>query len=189
MMAHSSTGIFPSSPIVLLLIHSRLGRNIKGFMIQGGDPTGTGKAGESIWGGWFNDEIRPTVKACSCSLLLHKLLNRGYIDSSIPVGWSQWPIKVPTRMVASSSLHMRNSRIWMVSTTSLRCCALTDASHVQGKYTIFGRIIDGAEDTLTAMERVPVNAKNRPLEDIQLENVRCISRILHFGRSVRCDLH
>ena len=31
-------------------------------MIQGGDPTGTGKGGESIWGGWFNDEIRPTVK-------------------------------------------------------------------------------------------------------------------------------
>jgi len=24
-------------------------RNIKGFMIQGGDPTGTGKGGESIW--------------------------------------------------------------------------------------------------------------------------------------------
>lgn len=71
-MAHSSTGTFTSSLALLLLIHSRLGRNIKGFMIQGGDPTGTGKAGESIWGGWFNDEIRPTVKACSCPLLLHK---------------------------------------------------------------------------------------------------------------------
>jgi cyclophilin family peptidyl-prolyl cis-trans isomerase len=32
-------------------------RVIKGFMIQCGDPTGTGRGGESAWGGRFNDEI------------------------------------------------------------------------------------------------------------------------------------
>lgn len=37
-------------------------RNIKGFMIQGGDPTGTGKGGTSIWGKKFNDEIRELLK-------------------------------------------------------------------------------------------------------------------------------
>lgn len=37
-------------------------RNIKGFMIQGGDPTGTGKGGTSIWGKKFNDEIRESLK-------------------------------------------------------------------------------------------------------------------------------
>jgi len=30
---------------------------IKNFMIQGGDPTGTGRGGESAWGARFNDEI------------------------------------------------------------------------------------------------------------------------------------
>jgi cyclophilin family peptidyl-prolyl cis-trans isomerase len=32
-------------------------RIVKGFMIQGGDPTGTGAGGESAWGGTFADEI------------------------------------------------------------------------------------------------------------------------------------
>jgi peptidylprolyl isomerase len=37
-------------------------RVIKGFMLQGGDPTGTGRGGESLWGGKFEDEVSPDVK-------------------------------------------------------------------------------------------------------------------------------
>jgi cyclophilin family peptidyl-prolyl cis-trans isomerase len=34
-------------------------RIVKGFMIQGGDPSGDGSGGESAWGGMFADEINP----------------------------------------------------------------------------------------------------------------------------------
>ncbi len=37
-------------------------RNIASFMIQGGDPTGTGKGGASIWGTPFDNEIREELK-------------------------------------------------------------------------------------------------------------------------------
>ena len=50
-------------------------RVIKGFMIQGGDPTGTGRGGESLWRGTFADEVTPQVKFDRKGLLA--MANRG----------------------------------------------------------------------------------------------------------------
>ncbi|KAG1504757.1 hypothetical protein G6F46_001494 [Rhizopus delemar] len=50
-------------------------RNIKKFMIQGGDPTGTGKGGESIWKRYFPDEIKTTLKHDARGVL--SMANRG----------------------------------------------------------------------------------------------------------------
>lgn len=37
-------------------------RNIKGFIVQTGDPTNTGKAGKSIWGEKFEDEFKDNLR-------------------------------------------------------------------------------------------------------------------------------
>lgn len=50
-------------------------RVIKDFMIQGGDPTGTGAGGESIWGNSFSDECKPDIKFDKVGLLA--MANRG----------------------------------------------------------------------------------------------------------------
>jgi len=50
-------------------------RVIKNFMVQGGDPTGTGAGGESIWGKNFEDECKANVKFDKVGLLA--MANRG----------------------------------------------------------------------------------------------------------------
>ncbi|KAJ4329758.1 Peptidyl-prolyl cis-trans isomerase-like 1 [Didymella glomerata] len=44
-------------------------RVIPSFMIQGGDPTGTGRGGESIYGEKFEDEISPALKHTGAGIL------------------------------------------------------------------------------------------------------------------------
>ncbi|EJP64409.1 hypothetical protein NHJ13051_004181 [Beauveria bassiana] len=44
-------------------------RIIPNFMIQGGDPTGTGRGGSSIYGDKFADEIHPALKHTGAGVL------------------------------------------------------------------------------------------------------------------------
>merc|ERR1712113_426130 len=44
-------------------------RIVQNFVIQGGDPTGTGRGGESIFGPAFEDEIHPGLKHTGAGVL------------------------------------------------------------------------------------------------------------------------
>lgn len=44
-------------------------RIIPDFMIQGGDPTGTGRGGQSIYGAKFEDEFTPSLKHTGAGIL------------------------------------------------------------------------------------------------------------------------
>lgn len=50
-------------------------RNIRNFMIQGGDPTGTGRGGSSVWGKNFNDEFEGPNKHDTRGIL--SMANKG----------------------------------------------------------------------------------------------------------------
>lgn len=44
-------------------------RIVKNFVIQGGDPTGTGRGGQSIYGATFDDEINPLLRHTGAGIL------------------------------------------------------------------------------------------------------------------------
>ena len=67
-------------------------RVIKRFMVQGGDPTGTGSGGESIWKKNFKDEFAPNVTFNRPFLLA--MANRGprtngsqFFITTVPTPW------------------------------------------------------------------------------------------------------
>jgi len=105
-------------------------RNIPGFIIQGGDPTGTGKGGQSIYGKPFKDEINSELK--------HD--RRGILS------------------MANSGPNTNGSQFF-----------ITYAKHVtlDGKYTIFGKVIDGLE-VLNKLEKEPTGKFNKPLNDVRI---------------------
>lgn len=111
-------------------------RNIKGFMIQGGDPTGTGRGGKSIYPtpkGKFEDEIVPSLK--------HN--TRGIVS------------------MANSGPNTNGSQFFVT---------YSKQNHLNGKYTIFGKVIDGFE-VLDRMEKSPTGPNDKPKQAINLLKV------------------
>ncbi|RIA92463.1 cyclophilin-like domain-containing protein [Glomus cerebriforme] len=109
-------------------------RNIKGFIVQTGDPTGTGKGGTSIWGKKFEDEIKSSLK--------HN--TRGIVS------------------MANNGPDTNASQFFIT---------YAKLANLDTKYTVFGKVIDGSDTTLDAIEKVPVDEKYRPIQDIRIKSV------------------
>ncbi|XP_004537508.1 peptidyl-prolyl cis-trans isomerase-like 2 [Ceratitis capitata] len=114
--------------------NTKFHRSIRNFMIQGGDPTGTGTGGTSIWGKKFDDEFKPNLSHSG----------RGMLS------------------MANSGPNTNGSQFFI----TYRSC-----KHLDGKHTVFGKLVGGM-DTLTQMEKVEVDNKDRPIEDIVIESAQ-----------------
>lgn len=138
-------------------------RIIKGFMIQGGDPTGTGMGGESIWGEAFEDEFTPALYNFKGALSM--------ANSGPNTNGSQFFIvtadDVPTNMLD----QMKGAGYPDEVTETYEEWGGTP--WLDQRHTVFGHVVDGM-DVIEAIEGVKTGINDKPLDDVFIENIEIL---------------
>ena len=133
-------------------------RVIPDFMIQGGDPTGTGRGGESIWGDSFKDEF---------SVDYHNIRGALSMANAGPgTNGSQFFIvqakEVDSRLLAQME-QLSDSGFPTECVEDYK--ALGGTPWLDFKHTVFGQVIEGM-DTVDAIAGVKTSYGDKPVEDV-----------------------
>ena len=137
-------------------------RVIKDFMIQGGDPTGTGMGGESIWGRSFKDEFDPK---------LHNLRGALSMANAGPnTNGSQFFI-VQANTVPSNMLdQMRDMPDSFPEATVNAYESMGGTPWLDFRHTVFGQVVEGM-DTVDAIANVKVGGADKPIDDVVINSI------------------
>ena len=141
-------------------------RVIKDFMIQGGDPTGTGMGGESIWGRSFQDEFTPE---------LHNLRGALCMANAGPnTNGSQFFIvqasEVPGGMLEQMKDLADNGFPPEITEAYAK---LGGTPWLDFRHTVFGQVVNGM-DVVDAIANVEVGANDKPVNDVQINGIDII---------------
>lgn len=111
-------------------------RNIPGFMIQGGDPTGTGTGGESHWGHAFRDEydVKGALKHTERGVMSMANSGAGTNGSVLPLR-SPTPSDVLTRLLVSGHLGLNSSSPTAQRRTSTASTPSLEVSSVEWRFS------------------------------------------------------
>lgn len=138
-------------------------RVIKDFMIQGGDPTGTGRGGESIWGRSFADEF---------DINLHNVRGALSMANAGPnTNGSQFFI-VQAGSVDDSLMGQMEA----IGDKMFPADAIEDYKKVGGtpwldfKHSVFGQVYEGM-DVVDAIADTRVDMLDKPFEDVVIEKI------------------
>lgn len=135
-------------------------RVIEDFMIQGGDPTGTGMSGESIYGRTFEDEFSREAFNLYGTL---SMANAGPNTNG-----SQFFI-VTAKQVPAQMLKQLKDGGWPEEIVE-EYAKVGGTPWLDHRHTVFGRVVEGM-DVVLKIEGVERNAQDRPLEDVVIESM------------------
>ena len=135
-------------------------RVIEDFMIQGGDPTGTGMGGESIYGRTFEDEFSREAFNLYGTL---SMANAGPNTNG-----SQFFI-VTAKQVPAQMLKQLKEGGWPEEIVE-EYAKVGGTPWLDHRHTVFGRVVEGM-DVVLKIEGVDRNAQDRPLEDVVIESM------------------
>jgi cyclophilin family peptidyl-prolyl cis-trans isomerase len=140
-------------------------RVINDFMIQGGDPTGTGTGGESIWGSEFENETSKDLLPLRGSLCM--------ANAGADTNGSQFFIVQAKADVAKESLNAEPMDL-----TEKQMKLFEEQGgypSLTGSYTVFGQMIDGYDvlDQIAAAETKDSGSgeQSSPVKDIVIEKI------------------
>ena len=136
-------------------------RVIEDFMIQGGDPTGTGMGGESIYGRTFEDEFSKEAFNLYGAL---SMANAGPNTNG-----SQFFI-VTAKQVPAQMLKQLKDGGWPEEIVE-EYAKIGGTPWLDHRHTVFGRVVEGM-DTVLKIEGVKRNGQDRPLEDVVIESMK-----------------
>lgn len=135
-------------------------RVIPNFMIQGGDPTGSGMGGDSFFGGNFEDEFSTDLFNLNGAL---SMANAGPNTNS-----SQFFIvtmsDLPEQM--ASQLEQAGYPEEIVNTYKEK----GGTPWLDQKHTVFGQLVEGY-DVADTIQNVKKNAMDKPNKDIVIETI------------------
>lgn len=137
-------------------------RVIKDFMIQGGDPLGTGIGGESIWGGKFEDEFDPE---------LHNLRGALSMANAGPnTNGSQFFIVQANEAPASMIEQMKElADSGFPEDITAAYEEIGGTPWLDFRHTVFGQVIDGMEivDSIANVKTV----NDVPCDDVIINSI------------------
>lgn len=135
-------------------------RIINDFMVQGGDPTGTGAGGESFFGQPFEDEF--SVEAFN----LHGALSMA--NAGPNTNGSQFFIVTASQVPDQMLSQLEGAGFPQEIIDAYKENGGTP--WLDGRHTVFGHVVDGM-DVVESMEDVPTNSADKPDEDIVIESI------------------
>jgi len=138
-------------------------RIIKDFMIQGGDPTGTGCGGESIFGFPFPDEFHPEA---------HNLRGALSMANSGPnTNGSQFFIveasSVPDNMLEQMKAMPESFPAEIVEAYE----KMGGTPWLDFRHTVFGQVVEGM-DVVEEIASVKVGPQDKPIEDVVIKGIK-----------------
>ncbi|MGN0243164.1 MAG: peptidylprolyl isomerase [Lachnospiraceae bacterium] len=134
-------------------------RVIDSFMIQGGDPTGTGMGGESIWGEEFENECTDDLLVVRGSLCM---ANAGPDTNGSQFFIMQTkPEYMNEQYFGSTALTDDQKQIYMQK---------GGAPWLQGQHTVFGQVYKGMK-VIDKIAATQTDGNDKPLDDVVIKKV------------------
>jgi len=138
-------------------------RVMDGFMIQGGDPTGTGRGGESCWGKDFEDEFSKYLFNFRGAL---SMANAGantngsqfFINQNTGYTDDKWELIEQRYGVSHETIELYKKMGG-------------GAPWLDGAHTVFGQVIEGM-DVVDAIAAVDVDSSSKPYEDVVIISIQ-----------------